>query len=228
MSGKKTSQNAVVTLYERVRGIKIETLLSAKDLDEGIRMQLKKYYGMIKDDTVEVKYYFSKNLMDKGRLYADKSLSLQNFKKEIRHYLARDDYIDIDMVNAHPTIIYQYCKKHNIECSYLEYYVNNREDLLSKIQTRHEIDRDAAKKLILRLVYLGDYVIEKDGSVCIPDSKVKTVTNFQNELIAIAKQICIIEKETYEMVKKDASKLNKKSTVLSITAQIIKHKCLMT
>jgi phage/plasmid-associated DNA primase len=131
------------------------------------------------------------------------------------------------MVNAHPTIIYQYCKKHNIECRYLEYYVNNREDLLSKIQTRHEIDRDAAKKLILRLVYLGDYVIENNGSIIVLDNKLKTVINFKNELVDIAKQICVIEKETYEMVKKDTSKLNKKSTVLSITAQIIEHKCLM-
>ncbi len=149
MSGKKSQQNAVVTLYEIVDENKLSLLLSAKGIDESLRIQLRKYYGKIDNGFVKVDYHFSKKLEDKGRLYADKSLSLQNFKKEIRHYLAREEYLDIDMVNAHPTIIYQYCKKHNIECRYLEYYVNNREDLLSKIQTRHEIDRDAAKKLIL-------------------------------------------------------------------------------
>jgi len=110
----------------------------------------------------------------------------------------------------------------------LDYYVNNREEVLSKIQKRHEIDRDGAKKLLLRLVYLGDYVIEKNDSLCVPDNKMSFVKNFQNELVAIAKQICTIEKETYELVKKEPSKLNKKSTVMSITAQTIEHKCLMT
>ena len=37
----------------------------------------------------------------------------------------------------------------------------------------------------------------------------------------------IIEKETYELVKKDDSKTNKKSATLSITAQVLEHKCLM-
>jgi len=71
---------------------------------------------------------------------------------------------------------------------------------------------------MLRLVDLGDYVIEKDGSECIPDNKLSFIKNFQIELVAIAKKICTIEKDTYELVKKDPSKLNKKSTVLSITA----------
>jgi len=224
----RQSKEEQITLYEKVDVHTLSRLISADELDERLRAQLSNYRARVnKNGRVEVKYNYSKSLSDKGRLYADKSLSLQNFKKEIRHCLAKEIYTDIDMVNAHPNIIYQYCQKNNIDCKCLEYYVNNREDVLRKIQNKHGIDRDAAKKLMLRLVYLGNYIIEKDGTESVPDVKMIFVNNFKDELVEIAKQVCAIEKETYALVKKDTSNKNKKSIVLSITAQVIENKCLM-
>jgi hypothetical protein len=224
----RQSKEESITLYEKVDLDILSCLITAEELDKTIRAQLCKYRAKVnKKGRVAVKYNYSKSLSDKGRLYADKSLSLQNFKKEIRHCLAKNIYTDIDMVNAHPNIIYQYCKKNNINCTCLENYVNNREDVLLKIQKKHDIDRDAAKKLMLRLVYLGNYIIEKDGIECVPEVKLSLVNNFKDELVEIAKQVCVIEKETYALVKKDTSNKNKKSSVLSITAQVIENKCLM-
>lgn len=51
-----------------------------------------------------------------GRHYADKGLSMQSFPRKIRHTLAKTIdgtalYHDIDMANAHPTILSQLCQR---------------------------------------------------------------------------------------------------------------------
>ena len=65
---------------------------------------------------VKVNYKHKKGVLNVGRYFAEGALSLQSFKKQIRHTLARDYYVDVDMVNAHPTILMQYCKRHSISC----------------------------------------------------------------------------------------------------------------
>jgi hypothetical protein len=43
---------------------------------------------------------------------------------------------DIDMANAHPTILLYICKKHGIACPELEYYINNRDGCLARFPSR--------------------------------------------------------------------------------------------
>jgi phage/plasmid-associated DNA primase len=232
-SKKNNKPEMVMTLYEKVDIEILEKLICAEGLEENLRNQLKLYYNKRKNNVISVKYHYSKNLLDKGRLYAQGSLSLQNFKKEIRHNLAGKYYYDIDMENCHPRLILQYCKKHNIDHDNLEKYVTEREDILKKICKFHKIERDDAKKLVLRLCYLGNYIIEKfndetqEYEESEPQIKLDFLTDFQTEFKNIATSICGIEKETYELVKKNDCKKNKKSATLSITAQILEHKCLM-
>lgn len=220
-------------LYEKVDFDKLELLISAKDLNENLRQMLKLYNKKRNGEYIPVKYYHSKSLTDMGRLYAEKGLGLQSFKREIRHALAKDFYYDIDMVNAQPYLIFQYCKKHDIECEQLENYVNNRNDILNKIQKFHNVNRDQAKNLMLRLCNLGNYVIEKYNyesgmdEIYEPKKKINFVTKFQNEFKEIAKSICDIEKNTFESVLNNEKKLNKKATTISITAQVLEYKCMM-
>jgi hypothetical protein len=56
-----------------------------------------------------VSYLPSKNLRNIGRLFAQ-SASLQNLPKEFRGAIG-GNYHDIDMVNCHPSLLLQYCKK---------------------------------------------------------------------------------------------------------------------
>ena len=62
-----------------------------------------------------------------GRLYS--GTSIQGIPSNIRNFLFNGNS-DYDMVNAHPTIMLYLCKKHNICCENLEYYVNNRDQVL--------------------------------------------------------------------------------------------------
>lgn len=219
-------KEAECTLYERVDKDMLQRIISSTDIDETLRKQLAYYYTQIKNDSVQVKYYYSKNLENTGRLYAKGGSSLQSFKKEIRHALAKDIYYDIDMENAHPSLLLQYCKKNKISCPNLTNYVLNREKTLKQISEFHNITRDQAKKFLLKIQYLGSYTYEINGQKTKPDKEFPLVRSYKNELLHIAKTVCDIEKDIYESVMKDKEKKNKESSTLSILCQTLEKKCL--
>jgi len=65
-----------------------------------------------------------------GRLYCGNSL--QGIQKQFRGFLCDGIITDIDMKNAHPVIARYICKKNGIACPQLEYYINNRDEILSQ------------------------------------------------------------------------------------------------
>ena len=65
-----------------------------------------------------------------GRYFSTSITSLQNMSKPIRQTICGDIYWDVDMVNAFPTILSQYCKIHGIPCPILDHYVANREEII--------------------------------------------------------------------------------------------------
>ena len=69
-----------------------------------------------------------------GRLFCGGSI--QGLACEYRSLLLRDTTTDIDMKNAHPVILRYICKKHDIPCPLLEYYVNRRDEILAKWSSR--------------------------------------------------------------------------------------------
>ena len=70
-----------------------------------------------------------------GRLFSGGSL--QGLPSSIRGLFMRNGVgTDIDMANAHPVILRYICLIHNIQCPQLEYYINHREDCLSKFESR--------------------------------------------------------------------------------------------
>ena len=80
-----------------------------------------------------------------GRLFCGNSI--QGFPKAIRGFLLGHTTTDIDMKNAHPTLLEFLCKKHFIHCPNLFYYNSNRDDILSSFE-----NKDNAKELFLKAV----------------------------------------------------------------------------
>ena len=76
-----------------------------------------------------LKDYDTANTRALGRLYPA-GASLQYLGKDYRKALVCDEYTDIDIANAHPSLINQVFKKENIECKMLNDYVENREKFL--------------------------------------------------------------------------------------------------
>jgi hypothetical protein len=86
-----------------------------------------------------------------GRFYAVKSISMQSMPREVRHTLAKDLYIDIDVVNAHPVILAYLCKKKNMSPKILKKYNKNRDTMLERLK----VDRETAKTVILSMINGG-------------------------------------------------------------------------
>ena len=93
----------------------------------------------------KVNYSYT-NGNNNGRLFGK---GVQQFPSKIRGFLCSNT-TDIDMTNAHPTILLYLCKQHNIECNKLEYFVNNRE-LVYKQHT--QLDRTDAKLFYLHTLF---------------------------------------------------------------------------
>ena len=99
---------------------------------------IKKYCNdMINHNGSLIKTYNYAFGSDYGRLFC--SYSLQSLPTIVRGYLCNNYYTDIDMKNAHPTILKWICKKYNIECFQLENYVINRDRIIAD-------NRDKLKK----------------------------------------------------------------------------------
>ena len=65
-----------------------------------------------------------------GRMYC--GLSIQGVSSKIRGFLLEGGTTDIDMKNAHPVILRYLCQIHNFDCPELEYYINHRDEILSR------------------------------------------------------------------------------------------------
>ena len=140
-----------------------------------------------------VKYSHSKgsSSLSKGRLFAT-SVSLQNLPRELRGALATGKYYDIDMVNAHPVILSQYCKKNNIDCKYLDEYVKNRNTIIDNISKTSKItNKEKIKKTFLSALNGGEQEIDN-----------KFFTDFKKELKVIHLQINSLNKDLEKVIKR--------------------------
>lgn len=79
-----------------------------------------------------------------GRFFANKGLSLQSLCKKIRHTIARDYYVDLDIVNCHPVLLQYLCKKHGFAHAQLTEYIKNRDKYITDGP-----DRDIFKEAFL-------------------------------------------------------------------------------
>lgn len=117
--------------------------ISKKDRKSTLNQIINYVNKMIKSEG-QFKHIYNYTLnQNSGRLYCGSSI--QMLPKPIRGLLFPEN-TDYDMCNAHPTILKYLCDKHEIPAEYLDYYVNNRDDVLD------DGDSDNIKKTILKSI----------------------------------------------------------------------------
>ena len=155
------TQTFVESINEELLDDLIESNLLEIDLKERYqcseRTYLKSLRKELNNGVLSVKY--NKPKCGYGRVQP-KRFSLSIIRKAVRHTLCEgQDYVDIDIKNCHPTILYQLCKKADIPCLVLEQYVKNRENMLEQVGSIlnmcKEEAREEAKILFIRLMYMG-------------------------------------------------------------------------
>ena len=91
-----------------------------------------------------------------GRVYTkNNKISLGTLYRRVRHTLSKDYYVDVDIINCQPTILYGVLSNNNIESKYLDYYINNRDQIFHNIMINYSCKKDTAKEVIIALINGG-------------------------------------------------------------------------
>ena len=61
--------------------------------------------------------------------YSNKRSGYALYMTGNKTYIINHTYVNIDIVNAHPNILYQICKYNGIECENLYEYINNHDNI---------------------------------------------------------------------------------------------------
>ena len=192
---------------------------------ENEKDQLTKYLNLFEYDCNTTEIIYSKTFAY-GRTYAKGGLSLQAVRKEIRHTISKDLYTDIDVVNAHPNMLYQILKANDFPCKHLEKYVTNRDKILSKIMIEYNTTRDIAKNLFILLLYGGSFTSWSNNNN-IQKPEIKFITDFKNEFKIISKLISSNNPKLKELIqKKKDNNNNIDFTVLALFLQEYENKVL--
>ena len=142
----------------------------------------------VSDGKLLVKYQHAGKLGGEpyGRVYAVRGLSIGGLKREVRATLAKEYYVDIDIVNCHPVIMEQLFDKYDLSSECLSAYNSNREKFLNDVMKVFNVCRDEAKRLFLRIMYNGTFdAFCKDNGVSDVDPEceiVKFINKFSEEL----------------------------------------------
>ena len=73
----------------------------------------------------KVKVTYSQTATGIGRYCAQHALSLQCIERRIRHTIFREFNLDLDVFNAHPVLLDQYCDEMAIPHPHLNFNVEN-------------------------------------------------------------------------------------------------------
>ena len=160
----------------------------------------RKYLTRSRYGKIPVKY---KQKNGKGRFCAVGSVSLQNMPKAIRHSIANQYYIDVDVKNAHPIFLLYLCKYKGFTCTYLEYYITNRDTCLKEITFNGLYDREQAKNLYLCLTNGGCSSFYK------VDKQTEQIIGYKKELENLHKLFASLNNEEFQKVKQKRIKDNK-------------------
>lgn len=128
-----------------------------------------------------------------GRLFGPSSIQI--VPREIRGLIMKHT-TDIDMKNAHPTILRYLCRKHNIKHSELDYFINHREQIIGTGENREEM-----KNLYLK-------ALNKDKIV--PEIK-----DFSKEIIKIQTQLMTVQEFSGIADTLEGKKWNKSGSYLN-------------
>jgi hypothetical protein len=211
----------------------MQALLRHDGIDFQTKQLMQKYYKRRENgNRVSTLYDFCKDYASSGvgRLYVAHGLGLQAFPKDVRNALAEGLYWDIDMVNAHPTILVQLCEQMGWSCEGLKHYVHNREQVINDITTHYGCSHADAKNLMIRLLFLGSPEAWVGASVCeLSTEHMPYIEGVKRELDCIATNVYGAYTNVSDVVrrKKKKTQQQKLSSTLSLVLQSEEHKIIM-
>ena len=165
MNGKEISQKlsnlnnmATFTLKEKYDIVNSQKILHSDIIDDEYKGSLKKYLKHGKSGSVEVEYTQEDigrlKIRVKGLKEDEGCINQSIMYREAKAALCKSNYVDLDMVNAHPTFMEQIFLSNKYPCPVLTEYNSDRNAFFTEM-AKKGIDRDSCKKLIMTIFYGG-------------------------------------------------------------------------
>lgn len=162
----------------------------------GEKKLLTEYRKNWRQSWIDVQYVRSDNI-DYGRFLPNKAQGLHNIRRELRHTLAADNFVDNDIANCHPKMLQQIKNIHGIKGDYLDQYCDDRENWLRRVIDAYELKthpateknpkypREMAKVLFIILAYGGGTDRwKKNNKIGVPEDadfwEIKNIPDTQN------------------------------------------------
>ncbi|KAI8916686.1 hypothetical protein DFJ77DRAFT_510124 [Powellomyces hirtus] len=113
---------------------KVDMLINCTYTDSNLKKKLKLFRKCnVAVNQYRIEYTYSKySINESGRLFARNGVGLQAFPRDVRAFIAKEFYVDVDFVNSMPTQLSQVFHQENIKCDKLDEYVENRPKVLKE------------------------------------------------------------------------------------------------
>ncbi len=197
---------------------------------QGVVTGLKKYMKRVKEGKeVSVKYKQRNNL---GRYFAKSGVrelnggmgGLQNMPRVVRHTIAGEYYWDVDMKNAHPSLLLKYCRDKGWKCDKLSEFVKDREIYFRELGGDN-YDKDIVKKFYLSVLN-GKKLSNDEGRFS------DAIVDFYNELEKIRENVMKHNPELVKIAKENKRKAKKSlynldGSVVNLLMCDMENRCLV-
>tara|TARA_R110000868_G_scaffold31916_4_gene116592 strand:- start:120 stop:2492 length:2373 start_codon:yes stop_codon:yes gene_type:complete len=205
-----------IVLNELVDMDRLNTLLNIKNKDLLVndkkpemeyRKMLLSYRKKCKKGVIKTKY---NRKIKVSRVYPNKHLSNGVMWKKIRHYLCKESYVDLDMVNSHPVILNQICIQNGIQSESLNHYIHNRKNIIQEMKELYNLSREDIKEVYLTTINGGlvsTWMKKHNLTV-----KYDFLYEYEKEMIKIRKMIIRSNNEFIKHIPKD-KRLDEKSII---------------
>ena len=177
--------------------------------------QLNSYLSKYDKKINAIKVVYKKPRHKYGRVFPEKSLGLTSLSKKVRNTLIKNKYIDIDLSNAQPKIIWNICKSNNIPCPHIDKYILERDEVLNEVSTAYNVSRNDAKNLFIRMAFLGTFYNWANelelGDAVYPT---KFIEEFKNELTTIANIVKQHNHSLFETCRKEKDRKKNETNII--------------
>tara|TARA_R110000796_G_scaffold20896_1_gene61882 strand:- start:3073 stop:5433 length:2361 start_codon:yes stop_codon:yes gene_type:complete len=189
-------------------------LLNKHDEDSHAQQftRIKKLCAKFKKGNYSILTKYNRRGRKECRQYAEHE-SLQGIWAIYRNAMVHTDSYDIDMVNAHPTIILSLCEKYDISCKHLKRYVNERDEIIAEFDEADNISEfvgDNLRSYIKTELFISSINYDKERTTFPKHSRKKKIVydfwkKFNTEILEIQKRFIGIFRDEIAILKKDHS-----------------------
>jgi hypothetical protein len=168
---------------------------------------------------------------DLGRFYPDRNISPIVLSRHIKHTLFTYlDWIDIDMVKGHATILYEISKHNNITLASFKKYIDDFPGIVTMLQEYYgNISSDNIKNLFNVMIYGGGFNgwiqhLENNGSLFVTTNIHPFIASFKRECDNIISVVYLNNSAITQKIKGDETcEFKLKNKTMSYFCQTIEN-----